>query len=97
MPIIQVNLIEGRPKEKITEVIENITNTVAAKFWMPRPKQYGFWSMRFLLPIGEKQGSLSPKIKNNKQICFLKVRVIDFNSLIFEGSKGALAGAFVNF
>ena len=29
MPIIHVNLIEGRPKEKIAEVIENITKTVS--------------------------------------------------------------------
>ena len=29
MPIIHVNLIEGRPKEKVAEVIENITTTVS--------------------------------------------------------------------
>lgn len=29
MPIIHVNLIEGRPKEKIAEVIQNITKTVS--------------------------------------------------------------------
>jgi 4-oxalocrotonate tautomerase len=29
MPIIHVNLMEGRPKEKVAEVIENITTTVA--------------------------------------------------------------------
>lgn len=29
MPIIHVNLIEGRPKEKVAEVIQNITQTVS--------------------------------------------------------------------
>jgi len=29
MPIIHVNLLEGRPKEKVAEVIENITKTVS--------------------------------------------------------------------
>jgi 4-oxalocrotonate tautomerase len=29
MPIIHVNLIEGRPKEKVAEVIENVTKTVS--------------------------------------------------------------------
>lgn len=29
MPIIHVNLIEGRPKEKVSEVIWNITTTVS--------------------------------------------------------------------
>lgn len=29
MPLIHVNLIEGRPKEKIAEVIENVTKTVS--------------------------------------------------------------------
>ena len=29
MPIIHVNLVEGRPKEKVAEVIRNITTTVS--------------------------------------------------------------------
>lgn len=29
MPIIHVHILEGRTKEKIAEVIHNITNTVA--------------------------------------------------------------------
>ncbi|MBS4208320.1 4-oxalocrotonate tautomerase [Bacillus sp. FJAT-50079] len=29
MPIIHVQLIEGRPKEKVAEVIHNITKTVS--------------------------------------------------------------------
>ncbi|MFJ8064459.1 4-oxalocrotonate tautomerase [Psychrobacillus sp. NPDC096426] len=29
MPIIHVNLLEGRPKEKVAEVIEKITKTVS--------------------------------------------------------------------
>jgi len=29
MPIIHVNMMEGRPKEKVAEVIENITKTVS--------------------------------------------------------------------
>lgn len=29
MPLIHVNMIEGRSREKVTEVIENITTTVA--------------------------------------------------------------------
>lgn len=29
MPIIHVQILEGRPKEKVAEVIRNITHTVA--------------------------------------------------------------------
>ena len=29
MPFIHVSIIEGRPKEKVAEVIENITQTVS--------------------------------------------------------------------
>ncbi|MEX2416569.1 MAG: 4-oxalocrotonate tautomerase [Paenibacillaceae bacterium] len=29
MPIIQVQILEGRPKEKIIELIQNVTNTVS--------------------------------------------------------------------
>lgn len=36
MPIIQVQLIEGRPKAKIAEVIQNITNTVAETLDAPK-------------------------------------------------------------
>jgi 4-oxalocrotonate tautomerase len=36
MPIIQVQLIEGRPKEKIAELIQNITNTTAETLDAPK-------------------------------------------------------------
>ena len=36
MPIIQVNLIEGRPSEKIKALIENITDTVSETLDAPR-------------------------------------------------------------
>jgi 4-oxalocrotonate tautomerase len=36
VPIINVQLIEGRPKEKIAEVIQNITNTVSETLDAPK-------------------------------------------------------------
>lgn len=36
MPIINVQLQEGRPKEKIAEVIRNITNTVSETLDAPK-------------------------------------------------------------
>jgi 4-oxalocrotonate tautomerase len=36
MPIINVQILEGRPKEKIEEVIHNITNTVSETLDAPR-------------------------------------------------------------
>jgi 4-oxalocrotonate tautomerase len=36
MPIINVQMMEGRPKEKVTEVIQNITNTVAETLNAPK-------------------------------------------------------------
>jgi 4-oxalocrotonate tautomerase len=36
MPIIQVQLIEGRPKEKIAELIQNITNISAETLDAPK-------------------------------------------------------------
>lgn len=36
MPIIQVQMMEGRPKEKIAEVIHNITNTVSETLDAPK-------------------------------------------------------------
>jgi len=36
MPIINVQLIEGRPVEKVAEVIENITNTVSETLDAPK-------------------------------------------------------------
>lgn len=36
MPIINVQMMEGRPKEKIAEVIENITNTVSETLDAPK-------------------------------------------------------------
>lgn len=36
MPIIHVNLIEGRPTEKVTKLIENITEVTAETLDAPR-------------------------------------------------------------
>ncbi|MFC0474568.1 4-oxalocrotonate tautomerase [Robertmurraya beringensis] len=36
MPIIQVQMMEGRPEEKIAEVIQNITNAVAETLDAPK-------------------------------------------------------------
>ncbi len=36
MPFIQVNLIEGRPPEKIKALIENITDTVVETLDAPK-------------------------------------------------------------
>lgn len=36
MPIIQVQMMEGRPEEKIAEVIQNITNAVAETLDSPK-------------------------------------------------------------
>ncbi|OLS34858.1 4-oxalocrotonate tautomerase [Bacillus sp. MRMR6] len=36
MPIINVQILEGRPKEKVEEVIYNITNTVSETLGAPK-------------------------------------------------------------
>jgi 4-oxalocrotonate tautomerase len=36
MPLIQVNILEGRPPEKITELISNITDTVSETLGAPK-------------------------------------------------------------
>lgn len=36
MPIINVQIIEGRPKEKVAQVIRNITNTVSETLDAPK-------------------------------------------------------------
>ncbi|WP_102027625.1 4-oxalocrotonate tautomerase [Salirhabdus sp. Marseille-P4669] len=36
MPIIHVQMMEGRPVEKIEEVIQNITNTVSETLHAPK-------------------------------------------------------------
>lgn len=36
MPIINVQIMEGRPPEKVAEVIENITNTVSETLNAPK-------------------------------------------------------------
>ncbi|MBN8199204.1 MULTISPECIES: 4-oxalocrotonate tautomerase [Bacillaceae] len=36
MPIINVQIIEGRPKEKVAEVIQNITNAVSETLDAPK-------------------------------------------------------------
>ena len=38
MPIIQVNIMEGRPPEKITELIRNVTDTVSETLGAPKTK-----------------------------------------------------------
>ena len=36
MPIVQINLIKGRPPEKITELIANVTDTVSETLNAPK-------------------------------------------------------------
>lgn len=36
MPLIQINMLEGRPPEKITELISNITDTVSETLGAPK-------------------------------------------------------------
>ncbi|MDQ0972270.1 4-oxalocrotonate tautomerase [Bacillus niacini] len=36
MPIIQVQMMEGRPKEKVAELIRNVTNTVSETLDAPK-------------------------------------------------------------
>ncbi|MDQ0198648.1 4-oxalocrotonate tautomerase [Neobacillus ginsengisoli] len=36
MPIINVQMMEGRPKEKVAELIQNITNTVSETLNAPK-------------------------------------------------------------
>ncbi|MFK9090604.1 4-oxalocrotonate tautomerase [Bacillus salipaludis] len=36
MPIINVQMMEGRPKEKVAELIRNVTNTVAETLNAPK-------------------------------------------------------------
>lgn len=36
MPIINVQMMEGRPPEKVAEVIQNITNTVSETLNAPK-------------------------------------------------------------
>ena len=36
MPLIQVNIMEGRPPEKIKALIENITDTVVETLVVPK-------------------------------------------------------------
>jgi 4-oxalocrotonate tautomerase len=36
VPIINVQMMEGRPKEKVAEVIQNITNTVSETLDAPK-------------------------------------------------------------
>ena len=36
MPLIQVNILEGRPPEKVKELIENITDTVSETLGAPK-------------------------------------------------------------
>ena len=36
MPLIQINIMEGRPPEKITELISNVTDTVSETLGAPK-------------------------------------------------------------
>ena len=36
MPLIQVNMLEGRPPEKVKELIKNITDTVSETLGAPK-------------------------------------------------------------
>ncbi|RSK55242.1 4-oxalocrotonate tautomerase [Bacillus canaveralius] len=36
MPIINIQIQEGRPREKISEIIENVTNTVSKTLDAPK-------------------------------------------------------------
>ena len=36
MPLIQVNIMEGRPPEKVKQLIENITDTVSETLDAPK-------------------------------------------------------------
>jgi 4-oxalocrotonate tautomerase len=36
MPLIQVNIMEGRPPEKIKELISNVTDTVSETLGAPK-------------------------------------------------------------
>ncbi|MEH7120688.1 4-oxalocrotonate tautomerase [Neobacillus vireti] len=36
MPIINVQIMEGRPPEKVTELIQNLTNTVEETLHAPK-------------------------------------------------------------
>jgi 4-oxalocrotonate tautomerase len=36
MPIIQMQIMEGRPKEKVAELIRNVTNTVSETLDAPK-------------------------------------------------------------
>ncbi len=36
MPLIQISIMEGRPPEKITELISNVTDTVSETLGAPK-------------------------------------------------------------
>ncbi|MFC0295943.1 MULTISPECIES: 4-oxalocrotonate tautomerase [Geobacillus] len=36
MPIVHIHLLEGRPREKITEVIREVTDTISAVLGSPK-------------------------------------------------------------
>ena len=36
MPLVQISIMEGRPPEKITELIGNVTNTVSETLGAPK-------------------------------------------------------------
>lgn len=36
LPLIQINMMEGRPEEKVDELIKNVTNTVSETLDAPK-------------------------------------------------------------
>ncbi|UOY87139.1 4-oxalocrotonate tautomerase [Bacillus glycinifermentans] len=36
MPIVHIQLLEGRPAEKVEEVIQNVTDTISATLGAPK-------------------------------------------------------------
>jgi 4-oxalocrotonate tautomerase len=38
MPLIQVTIMEGRPKEKVKQVIENLTETISTTLEVPKER-----------------------------------------------------------
>ena len=38
MPLIQVHIMEGRPKEKVKQVIENLTETISTTLEVPKER-----------------------------------------------------------
>lgn len=66
MPIVQINLMEGRPEEKIENMIESVSEAVSSSLDAPietvrvivnemRPHQYGVGGRPFRVVRAERQ------------------------------------------